>query len=172
LPVLYRSYSNALDDKYKTIISAYVSGFNRRIAEIHNSDYVTVPYSHPSLLPFEFVALGASLGKLFIPEYWKETDVLAWAVLLMRQFDPEALTTGQIENFALYTTLTTNFPYEGYAMFSDLRWNNDPDAQTMIPEGNYWKKHYYFMDKLKLHPGFNTIIRPVRLRFMFFTRPV
>ena len=109
---------DALDGEVQDVIEGYVAGFNRRIAEIRDD---------PSLLPFEFAALG------FMPEDWTYKDVLAWAALMMRNFDVEAQKMGQIDNAALYQGLMTLYPTTGAGMFEDLRWINDPDALTYIP---------------------------------------
>lgn len=110
----------SLDLESRIVIQAYVDGFNRRIDEI---------YADPSLLPFEFAALG------IMPEYWSAEDILAWISLLLRQFDPEALKQGQLDNAALFQKLSAVYgPYAGYGMFDDLRWLNDPEALTYIPD--------------------------------------
>ncbi len=110
----------ALDPEVRAIVSGYVAGFNRRIAEIQ---------ADSTLLPFEFAALG------IFPQEWEEEDVLAWMALLQRLFDPEALETVQIDNAVLFQTLLAGFPLDGVDMFEDLRWLNDPDALTYIPDG-------------------------------------
>lgn len=108
----------SLDAEAQDVINGYVAGFNRRIAEIRKD---------PSLLPFEFSALG------LMPEDWTYKDVLAWGSLLMRNFDPEAQTQGQINNAALYQGLVAAYgTTQGPRMFEDLRWVNDPDALTYI----------------------------------------
>ncbi len=109
---------DALDGEVQDVIEGYVAGFNRRIAEVRDD---------PSLLPFEFAALE------FMPENWTYKDVLAWAALMMRNFDVEAQKMGQIDNAALYQGLMTLYPTTGAGMFEDLRWINDPDALTYIP---------------------------------------
>lgn len=112
----------ALGQEEKDIINGYVAGFNRRIAEIRKD---------PALLPFEFTAIGITAATL---EDWSYRDVLAWAVLMMRNFDPEAQKTGQIDNAALYQTLSAVYgAANGAKMFEDLRWIDDPDALTYIP---------------------------------------
>lgn len=115
---------NALDRESKDIINGYVAGVNRRIAEVR---------ADRSLLPFEFKAVGASLGIDFVPEEWQPTDVLAWAVNMLRFFDGEATGRGQIDNMALYQELTARFGQQGQMMFQDLRWTEDPDAVSYIP---------------------------------------
>jgi penicillin amidase len=110
----------SMDAESQEVINGYVAGINKRIAEIRDN---------PSLLPFEFAALG------LMPEDWTYKDVLAWASLLMRNFDPEAQTQGQINNAALYQGLVAGYGAEqGTRMFEDLRWLNDPDALTYIPK--------------------------------------
>jgi penicillin amidase len=109
---------DALDPEIRGAVNGYVSGFNRRIAEVR---------SDPSLLPFEFTALG------FSPEDWTALDVVAWAAVLQRLFDSEALDTTQLDNAALYVELMEKFPGSFQGMFDDLRWINDPDALTYIP---------------------------------------
>jgi len=113
----------SLDAEAQEVINGYVAGFNRRIAEIRAT---------PTLLPFEFSAVGITSNTL---EDWTYKDVLAWASLLSRNFDPEAQKQGQIENAALYQGLVAVYGAEqGTRMFDDLRWLNDPDALTYIPK--------------------------------------
>jgi len=114
---------NALDQESKDTINGYVAGFNRRIAEVR---------ADRSLLPFEFKALGASLGIDFVPADWTVVDVLGWAVNMLRFFDGEATGQAQIDNFALFQELGAKFPQSYQMMFQDLRWTNDPDAVTYI----------------------------------------
>lgn len=117
----------SLDSESKNVIKGYVKGFNRRISEVR---------ADPTLLPFEFYALGEKLGIEFFPEDWTPEDVMALAALMFRNFDPEAQKMGQIDNAELYYGLT--FIYgdtQGAAMFEDLRWINDPDALTYIHKG-------------------------------------
>ncbi len=116
----------ALSPKVRKVITGYVAGINRRIAEIRNDQ---------SQLPFEFMALGVKLGAPLMPADWTTADVLAWITMLLRNFDPEALDTAQIENAALAQDLSDRFGAYGPAMFQDLRWTNDPEAQTYIVDG-------------------------------------
>jgi penicillin amidase len=115
---------DALDGETRTVVKAYVDGVNRRVAEVR---------AQPGILPFEFQAIAAQLGAPFVPEDWTVNDVLAWLALLQRNFDGEALSTGQLDNAALYQELAAKWPADSAAMFHDLRWVNDPDAVTYIP---------------------------------------
>ncbi len=117
---------NALDEDSREVINGYVAGFNRRIAEIA---------ADPSQLPFEFQVLSQQMGTPYIPANWTVEDVMAWEALMLRNFDPEAQKSGQVDNAALLQYLSTVFGQaQGFAMFNDLRWTNDPAAYTYIPD--------------------------------------
>jgi penicillin amidase len=111
----------SMDAESQDVVNGYVAGFNRRIAEIRKDT---------SLLPFEFAQVGITGNTL---EDWTYKDVLAWASLMSRNFDPEAQRQGQIDNAALYQGLVAAYgAKQGAGMFEDLRWVNDPDALTYI----------------------------------------
>ncbi|MEZ4604120.1 MAG: penicillin acylase family protein [Desulfobacterales bacterium] len=116
---------NTLDADTKEIIKGYADGFNQRIAEVT---------ADPTQLPFEFHVIAQMGLASLAPEPWTVEDILAWTALMLRQFDPEAMKQGQLSNAALMQYLTTLFgETQGYLMFNDLRWTNDPSAQTYIP---------------------------------------
>ena len=119
-----RTQFEKLDADAKTVIQAYVDGFNQRIAEVR---------ANPALLPFEFKAVGAKLGINFVPADWTVTDVMDWLALMQRNFDPEALDTGQLDNAMMVQAFAHAYPADYLAMFGDLRWLDDPSAQTYIP---------------------------------------
>lgn len=114
---------DALSQEVKDTYYGYVAGFNRRVEEVT---------ADRSLLPYEFKSIGASLGIDYVPEPWTVLDILAWGVGVIRYFDGEGTTQGQIDNVALYQELSENFPETYQQMFEDLRWTNDPDADTYI----------------------------------------
>ena len=116
---------NGLDADTKEIIKGYADGFNQHIAEVT---------ADPTQLPIEFHAIAQMGLASLAPEPWTVEDILAWTALMLRQFDPEAMKQGQLSNAALMQYLTTVFgATQGYLMFNDLRWTNDPAAQTYIP---------------------------------------
>ncbi|HSO19531.1 MAG TPA: penicillin acylase family protein, partial [Desulfosarcina sp.] len=132
---LAKGFAN-LDAESQAAIAGYVAGINRRIDDIRVE-------SAP--LPFEYAALlsrGLSLG-LVLPD-WTVEDVLAWCALLQRNFDPEALDQAQLDNAVLLEHLvdfaavnlklgeTQLAQMQAMQMFQDLRWPNDPEAQTYI----------------------------------------
>ncbi|MCK5379092.1 MAG: penicillin acylase family protein, partial [Acidobacteria bacterium] len=120
-----------LPDDDKTVIQGYVDGVNRRVVEIYG-DFLLMPYEYWMGSFFSFVVEG--LGYNMLPTPWTVEDAIAWMALLQRNFDPEATgATGQLDNFVLFSTWAQVYPDDFMAMFADVRWLNDPAAQTMIP---------------------------------------
>jgi penicillin amidase len=120
----------ALNQDTQQMVLGYVAGFNRRIGEILADPSL-------SLLPFEFAALTRQLGTPVLPEPWTPTDILAWYAILQRNFDPEALDTGQLDNLGLiqYLQQIAADENQAWGMFEDLRWTNDADAATYFDPG-------------------------------------
>ena len=113
----------ALDRETQIVIESYVKGINKRIAQINASPY-------HSLMPFEFLYTGCPLNN------WSKEDILAWMALLLKEFDCEALEQGQINNLKLFLQLRAQYgENQAFVMFNDLRWLNDANALTYIPEG-------------------------------------
>ncbi len=124
---------NELSPEAQDAVKGYTDGVNRRIYEfLVGYDWMSMPYEY-WLLGLQSVLQGPGLPVL--PEPFTYNDTLAWLALLQRNFDPEALDTGQTDNAVLAQTLGAVYGQEGLAMFTDLRWINDPAAQTMIPSG-------------------------------------
>jgi penicillin amidase len=114
----------------KTAFQGYTDGINRRIGEFYAGDWMQMPYEY-WLLGLQSVFSGPGLPVL--PAPFTVNDTTAWFALLQRNFDPEALNMGQLDNATLVQTLAATYGAEAFAMFTDLRWINDPAAQTMIP---------------------------------------
>ena len=110
---------DALSADARDMVSGYVNGINRRIAEV-NGD--------PAVQPFEFRALSV------LPEPWTVKDVLAAVTVLQRNFDPEAYDKTQSDNYHFALALSGEYPDDFPGMFQDLRWTNDPDAQTYFSD--------------------------------------
>ncbi len=121
---------NDLDDDGQVAVQGYVDGVNRRIFEIYG-DWLLMPYEY--WMGSFFSSFVGGLGYSMIPTPWTVEDVVAWMALMQRNFDPEALDSTQLDNFVLYSTWAQVFPEDFNAMFADVRWLNDPSAQTMIP---------------------------------------
>lgn len=109
----------SLTEEEQTIISAYVDGFNRRIAELR---------ADPTQTPFEFLALGLPIAD------WTVVDVMGWATTLQHNFASGFGALYQLSYLNEAQYLLNNFgQFAGASMFMDLHWLNDPNAETMIP---------------------------------------
>jgi penicillin amidase len=126
----YDEMFDDLSDDARTAIQAYVDGINRLISEFYAGNWMAMPHEYWMASFLSVFQLG---GGSILPTPWTTTDVLAWMALLQRNFDPEAFETGQLDNYVLFQTLAAVYPTQYLAMFQDLRWLNDPSAQTMIP---------------------------------------
>jgi penicillin amidase len=120
----------ALSPDAQTVIQGYVAGVNRRIFENYTNFYI-MPYEY--WIASFYAVFVNQLPYNMLPEPWSVEDVVAWMAILARNFDGEALDQGQLGNAVLAPTLGAVYGQEGLAMFQDLRWFNDPSAQTMIP---------------------------------------
>jgi penicillin amidase len=135
----YEAAFDALSDDAKTVLTAYTDGVNRRISEfLVGYDWMSMPYEY-WVLGLQSVLLGPGLPVL--PAPWHVSDVMATMMFLLREFESEGRlgAIGQLENGILAQALLTAYgqqdPNVALAMFADLRWINDPSAQTMIPAG-------------------------------------
>jgi len=127
---LTQAFENLSADA-KTAVQAYVDGVNRRIGEFYAGDWLQMPYEY-WILCIQSVLLGGP-GTPVLPAPWTVNDVVAWGAAFQRDFDGEAQSSAQLDNAILAPTLGAVYGAEGLAMFGDLRWINDPSAQTMIP---------------------------------------
>ncbi len=93
---------DALSDDAKTALQAYVDGVNRRIGEFYAGDWLSMPYEY-WLLGLQSVLRGPGLPVL--PETFTVADLLGWTAMFFRNFDPEALNMGQLDNGILVQTL-------------------------------------------------------------------
>ena len=125
----------ALSADSQIAVQAYVDGVNRRIGEFYAGNWRAMPFEY-WLLSIQSVLLN-HIGIPVLPTQWETNDVLAWMALLGRLFDPEgdwvSQNLGQVENYLLFQTLAAVYPQEYLPMFGDLRWINDPAAQTYCP---------------------------------------
>ncbi len=119
----------------QTVITAYTNGINRRIGEFYAGNWRQMPDEY-WLLSIQSVLLN-HLGIPVLPAPWHVNDVMATVMFHLREFDPEGqrdvLGHGQLDNAVLAQTLAYVYGQQGLAMFTDLRWFNDPAAQTMVP---------------------------------------
>jgi penicillin amidase len=130
----YAEMFAGISEDGQTAVTAYTDGINRRIGEFYAGDWMQMPYEY-WLLGLGSVLTGPGLPVL--PAPWHINDVMATMMLQLREFDVEGQISvfghGQLDNAVLAQTLGGVYGQEGLAMFTDLRWFNDPGAQTMIP---------------------------------------
>jgi penicillin amidase len=108
----------ALTAEEQEIFDAYLNGINRYIGE--------AAIDPLSKLPFEFHALG------FFPQPWTRHDSAAFGVFMVRRFGE--IGGRELTNLSLLDSLiATHGPINGYAIFNDVRWINDPDSPVTIP---------------------------------------
>ena len=100
-------------------IQAYVEGVNRYITEVVLPDTTTK-------LPAEFFALGIT------PGLWSVNDVVAFVAAMTRNFGE--IGGRELRNQETLTYLVSTYGEEqGYAIFNDVRWINDPDSPVTVP---------------------------------------
>lgn len=102
----------------QAIYQAYAAGINRYLTDVIGAD--------PTKLPFEFYALG------IVPQSWTVRDSIAFGIFMARRFGEiggRELTNAQL----LQSLIAAYGPTDGYAIFNDARWLNDPDAPVTVP---------------------------------------
>ena len=109
-----------LTDEQQEIFNAYVEGINRYITE------VVVP-DPDNKLPVEFIALQVG-----IPSPYDNRELLSFLVIVTRQFGE--IGGRELTNQAFLADLVERFGQaEGFGIFNDARWLNDPDSPATIP---------------------------------------
>ena len=107
------------------IFDAYLSGINRYLSE--------VALDPLSKLPFEFHALG------FVPQPWTRRDSIAFGAFMVRRFGE--IGGRELTNLSLLDSLiTAHGPTNGFAIFNDVRWINDPDSPVTVPASEAFGK--------------------------------
>jgi acyl-homoserine lactone acylase PvdQ len=107
-----------LTSEEQEIFDAYVAGINRYIGE--------VALNPLAKLPFEFHALG------FFPQPWTRRDSIAFGVFMVRRFGE--IGGRELTNLAVLDSLiAAHGPVNGFAIFNDVRWVNDPDSPVTVP---------------------------------------
>ena len=100
------------------IFDAYLGGINRYIGEAAQNPL--------SALPFEFHALG------FFPQPWTRRDSVAFGAFMVRRFGE--IGGRELTNLAVLESLiAAHGPVNGFAIFNDVRWINDPDSPVTVP---------------------------------------
>lgn len=107
------------------IFDAYLSGINRYLSE--------VALDPLAKLPFEFHALG------FFPQPWTRRDSAAFGAFMVRRFGE--IGGRELTNLSLLDSLiAAHGPTNGFAIFNDVRWINDPDSPVTVPTSGAFGK--------------------------------
>ena len=107
-----------LTTEEQEIFDAYLAGINRYIGE--------VALSPLTKLPFEFHALG------FFPQPWTRRDSAAFGAFMVRRFGE--IGGRELTNLSVLESLiAAHGPTNGFAIFNDVRWINDPDSPVTVP---------------------------------------
>src|SRR5215510_13944813 len=108
-----------LSNKGQQIFEAYRDGINRYLEDVVFPDPIEE-------LPFEFHALS------FTPGPWEIRDSVAFGVFMTRRFGE--IGGRELRNAAVLSELIDRHgEAEGYGIFNDLRWIDDPDAPVTVP---------------------------------------
>ena len=118
-----------LTDEEKEIFSAYADGINRYVSEVVVSD-------PPNKLPFEFQYLlsnGIDVGHsgTGVPDVWTYRDVVA-NVVYQARFGEVGGTERRNQNL-LSALIASHGNIDGYAIFNDVFWLDDPDSPVTVP---------------------------------------
>src|SRR5215213_3633563 len=107
-----------LTPEEQQIFDAYLSGINRYLSELALDPLAK--------LPFEFHALG------FSPQPWTRRDSIAFGAFMVRRFGE--IGGRELTNLSLLDSLiAAHGPMNGFAIFNDVRWINDPDSPVTVP---------------------------------------
>lgn len=119
----------ALPASEQEVYASYAAGINRYLGEARANPF--------GKLPFEFHAVG-----LGVPADYTAQDIAAVVVFLVRRF--AEVGGHELQNKQLLDALVARHgAVQGYAIFDDLRWINDPEAPASIPEeGAFGKRQH------------------------------
>src|SRR5215207_4088369 len=107
------------------IFDAYLGGINRYVGEA-----ALAPLSK---LPYEFHALG------FFPQPWTRRDSAAFGAFMVRRFGE--IGGREMTNLSLLESLiAAHGSTNGFAIFSEVRWINDPDSPVTVPTSGAFGK--------------------------------
>src|SRR5215216_1468175 len=107
------------------IFDAYLAGINRYIGDVALNPLLK--------LPFEFHALG------FFPQPWTRRDSVAFGAFMVRRFGE--IGGRELTNLSLLNSLiAAHGPINGFAIFNDVRWINDPDSPVTVPTSGAFGK--------------------------------
>ena len=114
----YQAMFDRVSADGKKLYMAYLKGVNRRVDEV---------LADPKLMPMEYLALKLK------PQHFTVADVFGFIKELLRRFG--MIGGSEMKNLNALQTLTERYgKEEGWDIFNDWRWINDPSAPTYIEE--------------------------------------
>lgn len=114
----YKAMFDQVSAEGKKLYMAYLKGVNRRVDEV---------LADSKLMPMEYLALKLK------PQHFTVSDIFAFMKEVLRRFG--MIGGSEMRNLNALQILTERFgKNEGWAVFNDWRWINDPSAPTYIEE--------------------------------------
>jgi penicillin amidase len=111
-----------LTDEEAGIFTAYADGISRYLTEVVAPDPT-------NRLPYELHLLWIG-----VPAPWTARDVIACSTYHARFGEVPPGASQQRQNLALLNSLVAKWgPTDGYAIFNDLLWLDDPDSPVSVP---------------------------------------
>ncbi|HWS46852.1 MAG TPA: penicillin acylase family protein, partial [Acidimicrobiia bacterium] len=111
-------------------LTNFVAGINAYVAHAY-----ATPQSRAALVPLEFYAIGKLRNvAVYRPAPFTAIDVVANGNFLAREFGGGG--GDELSNLQFLQYLQKRYgATEGYAIFNDARWIDDPNAPTTVPDG-------------------------------------
>jgi len=114
----YQSMFDHVSQDGQNFIKAYLKGVNRRVDEV---------LANQKLMPMEYMALKLT------PQHFTVADSFGFTKEVLRRFG--MIGGSEMKNLNALQILTKRFgKNEGWAVFNDWRWINDPSAPTYVKE--------------------------------------
>jgi penicillin amidase len=114
----YKAMFDRVSADGKNLYTAYLKGVNRRVDEV---------LADPKLMPMEYLALKLK------PQHFTVSDIFGFIKEVLRRFG--MIGGSEMKNLNALQILTERYgKIDGWAVFNDWRWINDPSAPTYIEE--------------------------------------
>jgi penicillin G amidase len=111
-------------------VTNFVDGLNAYVSYIY-----ATPAREAALVPYQFWVVGALLGEnVYKPPPFTVLDVVANGAVLAREFGGGG--GDELSNLSFLQFLQAKYgAKQGYALFNDARWVDDPTAPVTVPDG-------------------------------------
>jgi penicillin amidase len=120
---------DALPQWIRDAVDDYVAGLNAYVTHIYST-----PALRDALVPFQFWVIGLLRGEeVYEPPPFTRLDVVANGNFLAREFGGGG--GDELSNLSFLQFLQGKYgAQQGYALFNDARWINDPTAPVTVPD--------------------------------------